>query len=217
MEKSSIFIRLILHPGVRILLALFLAVFIAPVFLAPASENVRFPTLLSWWWDQMPERGLTYTERFGHHNSDMKARLSNLKTALVNYSSDLGHFPFTGTEMTPDSMNAADRACLGTTDDTNVLLSAKVGPPFANLGLTEAQYQKRWKGPYMDSSADDFMVDIWGNKIRCRVYRNQLWLHSAGHDGVFESLEFARDPEAYEKYGCDDVTRSVSRLRFPKG
>ncbi|MFZ2957876.1 MAG: prepilin-type N-terminal cleavage/methylation domain-containing protein [Candidatus Ozemobacteraceae bacterium] len=143
--------------------------------------------------------------------SATKASMSNLKTALVNYNNDLGRFPHDGVATASvATVNAADKNALGDTMANNVLVNNSVGAAggFLNMGIVA--YNKRWKGPYMDSDPSDFMMDAWEKKIDYVYHKNQLWLRSAGPDGTSDNMADVTN----SNYAGDDIVISLTRVKF---
>ncbi|MBF0499884.1 MAG: type II secretion system protein GspG [Candidatus Riflebacteria bacterium] len=148
--------------------------------------------------------------------SATKAQMQNIKTALVNFNNDLGKFPFLGLNASDKDQygTSAENSVLGTNVSSNVLVSNSVtGAGYSNLGIQTATYAKRWKGPYMDSQPEDFMLDAWESKIHYEYYGNMLWLHSYGPDGQSDSSNFFTNPPP-NPYNGDDIFMSISRVKF---
>lgn len=145
--------------------------------------------------------------------SATKASMQNVKTALVNFNNDLGKFPFTGTNGSVQTAHGTgcQAILLGTTYDLNVLVSNTVTTGYCYLGICEATYQKRWKGPYMDADPNEFMNDAWMGPLLYQYDSKALYLHSAGPDGVYENKPTDVSNGAYQG---DDIVMSVSKVRF---
>ncbi|NLI75298.1 MAG: prepilin-type N-terminal cleavage/methylation domain-containing protein [Candidatus Riflebacteria bacterium] len=137
-----------------------------------------------------------------------KAAMTNLKTALVNYNNDLGRFPHTTSTSSANTINAADTVALDATYDKNVLVNNTVTGTFTNMGINA--YSKRWKGPYMDSNPEEFMMDAWDAKIKYYHWNKGIYLHSAGPDGAMDAVTTVAGPN----YDGDDILVSVSRVKF---
>ncbi len=145
--------------------------------------------------------------------SATKAKMSNLKTALLSYKADFGNFPFAG----KDSKDAkayfmGPKAGLGFTNKSNCLISEKI-LNFEYLGINEKAYLKRWHGPYIDSTPDDFLYDCWDTPFVLIRYEYGLYLWSAGHDGEFDPIDQALDVS----YGGNDIIMTISRFRKSVG
>lgn len=149
--------------------------------------------------------------------SATKANMGNVKTALVNFNNDLGKFPFVNTVYNGDTVDAANDACLGTTESNNVLVNNSVGGNYQNLGIAANTYARRWKGPYMDTNPEQFMMDSWSNKIMYFHEWRNIWLQSAGPDGIFDrpfNSNTSAKNAAASNYDGDDILTSVSKVKF---
>lgn len=145
--------------------------------------------------------------------SATKSKMSNLKSALLDYRADFGDFPFAGN----DSKDAkayfiGPKAGLGFTNNSNCLVSDKI-LNFDNLGLDEKTYQKRWKGPYMDWEPEEFLYDCWGTPFVMIRYEKGLYLWSAGEDGEFDPI----NDVLLSTYGGNDIIMTISRFRKSVG
>ncbi len=150
-------------------------------------------------------------------SSATKSKLSTMKSALVSYKNDVGRFPYVGTnanlslakaynEANTNYMN--NQAHDGTTNDAgNVLVSNWVEPFSTN-------YQRRWKGPYMDANPEDFMVDGWGNRIEYFAKDYNIYVRSAGINGERDTtVEDTLDASKQEDGTADDVLMSIAKVR----
>lgn len=147
-----------------------------------------------------------------------KANMNNIKTALVNFNNDLGRFPFLGANSKDyANYNSASNVALGNSEDLNVLVNNEVSSTngYENLGMTASQYNKRWKGPYMDAAPDAFIYDAWDNQIQYFVTNKQLYLQSPGADGVWDWPACADSTvnAAASTYEGDDILVPVTRLK----
>ena len=143
--------------------------------------------------------------------SSTKSAMFNIKAALANFRNDVGRFPHTLEGYNPESLNEADGVALGTSEETNVLVNpniASYGKGFANMGISN--FQKLWKGPYMDADPGEFMKDAWGRKIKYVFFNSGLYLHSSGVDGVFDEVANVLDTD----YTGDDIIIQVSKLKL---
>lgn len=142
--------------------------------------------------------------------SATKSKLSALKSALISYKNDVGRFPYVGNTAADASdgaaYNSANAAYLDSTQDKNVLVSNTTEPFTTN-------YQRRWKGPYMDANPEDFMVDGWGNRIDYFAKDYNIYVRSAGINGTPESVDQALNAEAQEDGSADDILMSVAKVR----
>lgn len=140
--------------------------------------------------------------------SATRAKMSCLKYALLSYKNDFGHFPFAGIDSgSAKAYFIGHQAGLGFTNSTNCLVTDKI-LYFKNLGLDEKTYRKKWKGPYIDGSPDDFLYDCWKTPFVIIKYENDLYLWSAGHDGDFDHIENILSGD----YKGNDLHLSVARL-----
>lgn len=138
--------------------------------------------------------------------SATRAQMSNIKSALINYKSDVGHYPHSGNIANNVSTNAANDSQLGIDVSNNVLVNNLV----ANYGLST--YATRWKGPYMDSDPSAFMADGWSTKIHWVYENKQLWLRSYGPDAILDSVPCAN--VAKDTYTGDDIVLSIAKVTF---
>ncbi len=151
----------------------------------------------------------------GHPHSWTKSRMSNLKSAMLNYKADLGSFPFAGTNKNLKSaykMNIA--SALGSATSTNCLYSDEI-PGFKYLGLEKEAYLKRWKGPYLDGEPIDYMCDLWDKPFRYFAHEKNIYIQSAGKNGIFDPVEkiLQTNYGDSDKVGEDDILVSISRVR----
>ena len=115
--------------------------------------------------------------------SATKEKLANLKSALLAYQADVGRMPHTGhskcSACADAYFNATDKGQILSynDDDKNVLLTDSV-----NVGLRMRNYKKRWRGPYMDTSASDFMHDAWDKPLHYVATGRKTYLWSYASD-----------------------------------
>jgi hypothetical protein len=141
--------------------------------------------------------------------SSTKAIMQNLRSAILKYQKDIGRFPHIGEKYSEFNLNSSQDIVLGLTRETNVLADSLVGDhqkSFPWHGLDRDLYQKKWKGPYLDSLPDKFMKDSFDNQIKYVFFDNKLWLWSAGRDKIFSPLEKV----AIGNYSGDDIIVSIS-------
>ena len=152
--------------------------------------------------------------------SATKSKLSALKSALLTYNSDVGRFPFMGLPANVNSAGAyveSDLLLLGDSMETNILVNEEIGNEDAvvtDFGIRN--YNRRWKGPYMDSDPSDFMLDAWGTKVSYYTKEgiNNIYLWAAGPDmGNAGSIEDATNVELTESGEVDDIAISIARVR----
>ncbi|GAB4275444.1 MAG: hypothetical protein Kow0029_16600 [Candidatus Rifleibacteriota bacterium] len=146
--------------------------------------------------------------------SATKAKISALKSAIMAYKSDLGRYPFLRKACNSkyaQAYNQADNRLLGNGEQNNILISDSVersgGPE--DIGLSN--YDKKWKGPYMDGDPSDFMYDSWGVKLRYVVKGKNIYLWSAGPDMSFSPT--VNDALCEDAEVTDDIIQSVGRMR----
>jgi prepilin-type N-terminal cleavage/methylation domain-containing protein len=147
--------------------------------------------------------------------SATKAKMQNIRSAIIALKSDCGRYPFVGPAnqgRTNTFYDYADNYLLGTTDGTNILANAWATS--AGYGNHIHQYQKKWKGPYMDSSPEDFQQDSWVEKIKWFHHNKGLWLRSRGIDQVDDGKGNAGLPSYGQTEGQDDLHVSVARVTF---
>jgi len=146
--------------------------------------------------------------------SATKSKLASLKSALLSYSADVGRFPYVGdsTKLTcSDAYNTASLKYLHNSSENNVLVSNEIAP--FNLEPYHVNYQRRYKGPYMDANPEDFMHDGWGNFITYFATGNNVYLRSNGINGENEAVADALNAELQEDGTTDDIMMSVTRTR----
>ncbi len=145
----------------------------------------------------------------------VKNKLAGLRSALLTMNADIGRFPHLERELTPENVNRSDNLLLGTTFETNILVNPRVsGEGVASPPMGGQNFDRRWKGPYMVDSPEEFMTDGKGNKIRYVWYNHAIWLQAPGPDGIYAPLEQATNP-AYNSGpgGPDDYLLMVVRLK----
>ncbi|EKD83968.1 MAG: hypothetical protein ACD_39C00333G0004 [uncultured bacterium] len=148
--------------------------------------------------------------------SATKSKLSGLKSALLTYQSDVGRFPYVGNadnSQTAKAYNEGDTKLLGDNMEANVLVNEGIGNDATGFNIKN--YNRRWKGPYMDSDPSDFMLDSWGVKIKYQAHKdkNNIYLWSSGPDMAHGNLEDAINVEMTEGGEEDDIAISIARTR----
>lgn len=152
-------------------------------------------------------------------SSATKSKLASLKSALISYKNDVGRFPYIGDSTNvakANAHNAASDKLLANNSDApvaavggNVLVTNNVEPFSTN-------YQRRWKGPYMDANPEDFMHDGWGNRISYFAKSYNIYIRSNGINGEKDAtVEDSLDPAKQEDGTADDVVISVAKVRKP--
>ena len=144
--------------------------------------------------------------------SATKSKLSSLKSALLAYQGDVGRFPFTGPDKKDGTKYDGDALLCSTSEDANVLVCN------ADLLVCVTNYNKKWKGPYMDSDVEDFMVDAWGTPIQYLAYNKNLYLWSYGPDLAPATQDGLTIDEIFKKQSdgdadVDDIVISVTRFK----
>ncbi len=153
--------------------------------------------------------------------SATKSKMSNLKSALIQYQGDVGRFPYVGgsSNINVSSAFSQDIVMSATLEENNVLITN------ANI-IRLPNHDRKWKGPYMDSEPADFMYDSWGNKITYVRYNKNLYLVSLGANGVpdygtSESYNydnaFKDQSNADRDEEHDDIVISVTRYKKSAG
>ncbi len=144
-----------------------------------------------------------------------KAKMQNLKTALINFQVDFGFLPFEGDQISLDAYERANRFVLGPEDKANVLFSNAYPGNFLveAVSCDEEKYRKRWKGPYLEADVKEAFTDSYGNRIWYRAEKQGLFLHSAGEDGKFDEIEKVSDDSTYRG---DDILVRVAKFRSGK-
>lgn len=148
--------------------------------------------------------------------SATKSKLSSLKSALLAYQADIGRFPFAGASSQSKTGTAYNQAkLLCTADDKNVLVCNDETLLGSSHGIKN--YGKKWKGPYMDSEAADFMVDSWGKNIQYIASGKNLYLWSFGpnmtNDCAPSALGSYFKSQSDADGEFDDIIISVTRFK----
>ena len=143
--------------------------------------------------------------------SATKSKMSNLKSALIAFQGDVGRFPYKGKDV-KDGKSFDQIGLLNSYDEANNVLVCN-----ANI-MSLKNYNRKWKGPYMDSDPSDFMWDSWGNQILYVREGKNLYLWSFGPDGLACGSAFSCVEDAYKAQGSpdstiDDIVISVSKFK----
>lgn len=166
--------------------------------------------------------------------SATKSNMAALKSALISYKNDVGRFPYKGTkdDKFKKSSYSQDNV-LASSTAFNVLVNAAtpVGATGENFSAYSADpsgddkyssfYGKegrKWKGPYMDASPNEFMFDAWGNRIIYAACGHSLVLWSYGADGEPagtdpETLVTKNKGDDEDGPEHDDIVVTVSRFK----
>ncbi|MBF0542902.1 MAG: prepilin-type N-terminal cleavage/methylation domain-containing protein [Candidatus Riflebacteria bacterium] len=141
----------------------------------------------------------------------VKAQMSNLKGAILNFNQDVGKYPCQNSNTyTPTTINVAG---LNSETDNSTTKEMGLGPNnllINNVCLITA-VQRKWKGPYMEGSPNDFMTDPWGTPVKYFCHSSgQIYIQSAGPDLVFaDPSQILTNSAAF-----DDVLMSVGAYRI---
>ncbi len=146
--------------------------------------------------------------------SATKSKMSSLKSAMLAYKSDVGRIPFSGLAECVGcaaAYNDAWNNYLADNEANNVLVNEDVG---CTTEFCITNYGRKWKGPYMDSSPEDFMMDSWGVKIEYFAHINtkSVYLRSAGPDMAYEATDIDSVVKGNDE-GIDDFAQSIIKLR----
>lgn len=150
--------------------------------------------------------------------SATKSKMSALKSAMLAYQSDTGRLPFDGAPKCVSCKAAYNvEKVLGPSVANNVLVNDDVGNGTI-LNFAIANYNRKWKGPYMDSDPADFMYDAWGQPFRYIAYKNNVYLWSSGANQGFEggsdgNIENALCGDMVGNGDVDDIAVTIARSR----
>jgi prepilin-type N-terminal cleavage/methylation domain-containing protein len=153
--------------------------------------------------------------------SATKSKMSSLKSALLAYQSDVGRLPYDGSKSSSKAYN--QNQLLDSEDSEKNVLTACNNSVFTSV---PNNYNRKWKGPYMDSDPSDFMFDSWGNLICYKAEKGtkNVYLWSAGPDGEFykraegtENAAHAFADQSNAEKECDDIVISVLRVKSSFG
>lgn len=145
-----------------------------------------------------------------------KSTMANLKTALTQYVADCTRYPHTGDSYSATNINNA-MEILNTTEGTNILFNLDATcTGWTRQGYNTTTWKRRWKGPYMETTPDDYMMDAWQNRLRYKAAGKMIYLWSAGTDGSFctdTEFETAAGNEAYANQENDDIIMAIGRWK----
>ena len=141
--------------------------------------------------------------------SATRSKMSNLKSALIAFQGDVGRFPSSCANVGHKDGFCQVHVMCTESEVNNVLVCNAY-----NLGMKN--YNRKWKGPYMDSDPKDFMYDSWGNPIAYVRYGKNLYLWSSGPNGEFYGADAdaafkAQSNDEVEE--CDDILISVGKFK----
>ena len=131
-------------------------------------------------------------------------RMNSLKYSLLAYQTDVGKMPYIGDNSAIKSAYKQDLLLNLEFPDKNVLISDN------NQYIKIDNYEKKWKGPYIEDSSVD-MVDYWGTPIKYVPDQKNIYLWSYGPD---KKPDFKSADDAFHKKGkkgSDDIVVSVMR------
>ena len=128
------------------------------------------------------------------HRAQVQLQLSGLKTALLSYSVDFRHLPFTGNDPTCSEAYAGAWPLMVTDEPgKNIFCNARIPAnqdDWQYLGMSPRHYSARWRGPYLDLPGKRAFTDKWGNMIAYYCLDDgkslRIFLHSAGEDGEYD-------------------------------
>ncbi|OGK11508.1 MAG: hypothetical protein A2W80_19620 [Candidatus Riflebacteria bacterium GWC2_50_8] len=128
------------------------------------------------------------------HRAQVQLQLSGLKTALLSYSADFRHLPFTGNDATRSEAYAGAWSLMVTDEPgKNIFCNARIPSnqdDWQYLGMSPRHYSARWHGPYLDLPGKRAFTDRWGNAIAYYCLDDgkylRIFLHSAGEDGEYD-------------------------------
>lgn len=145
-----------------------------------------------------------------------RSAMTNLKTALTQYVADCTRFPHTGDSYSTANINGAD-AIMDVSEANNVLFNLDAScAGWTRQGYSSTTWKRRWKGPYMETVPDDFMMDAWQRKIRYCAAGKMIYLWSGGSDGVLSpesEFQIAAGNESYANADNDDIVLPVGRWK----
>jgi len=132
---------------------------------------------------------------------------------LTQYVADCTRYPHTGGAYCVSALNGAEDI-LAPNENGNILFNLSAScSGWSNQGYNSTTWKRRWKGPYMETTPDDYMMDAWQNRIRYRVAGKMIYLWSAGTDGTFCDAEFqmCAGNENYANQDNDDIIMPIGR------
>jgi hypothetical protein len=150
-----------------------------------------------------------YREEFLGEVDDVntQTKLSNLKYALLAYQSDVGRMPYIGDDSKKKSAYNQELLLNIFDPEKNVLFSDN------NKYIQVKNYEKRWKGPYLEGKPSKAMLDTWKTPIQYVPEGKNLYLWSYGPN---KKPDFSTAQEAFRKQSSnevDDIVVSVARFK----
>ena len=130
-----------------------------------------------------------------------------MKSALLAYQSDVGRLPRLGDDIKKKSAYNQE-LLLNTFDpEKNVLFSDN------NEYIQLKNYEKKWKGPYLDGTPSKTMLDTWKTPIKYVPEGKNLYLWSYGPNRK-PDCSTAQEAFSKQRFGeIDDIVVSVSRFK----
>ena len=141
-------------------------------------------------------------------DTNTETKMSSLKSALLAYQSDVGRFPYIGSDSKKKSAYNQELLLNAFDPNKNVLVSSN------NDYIEVKNYEKKWKGPYMDEKPSKFMIDNWKNPIKYVAEGKNIYLWSYGPNGKpdCDTVQEAYRKQYYDE--VDDIVVSVSRSKY---
>lgn len=141
-------------------------------------------------------------------DTNIQTKMSSLKSALLAYQGDIGRFPYIGSNSKKKSAYNQELLLNPYDPEKNVLVS----PNKNNIEVKN--YEKKWKGPYMDEKPSKFMIDNWKNPIRYVAEGKNIYLWSYGPN---RKPDCNTAQEAFKKQysdEVDDIVVSITRSKY---
>ena len=187
-----------------IILHIFLVIFV--FFLSPQDRN----NILEMKHYYLLCTNTEYREEFLDEIDDTttQTKMASLKSALLVYRSDIGRFPYIGSDSKKKSAYNQELLLNPYDPNKNVLVTCN------NNYIEVKDYEKNWKGPYMDSKPSKFMIDNWNNPIRYVPEGKNIYLWSYGPN---RKPDCNTVQEAFKKQnskGIDDIVVSLMRSKY---
>lgn len=140
-------------------------------------------------------------------DEDTQTKLRNLKSALLAYQSDVGRMPYIGDDMKKKSAYNQELLLNAFDSQKNVLFSDN------NEYIQLKNYEKKWKGPYLEGNPSKTMLDTWKTPIMYVPEGKNLYLWSYGPN---KKPDCSTAQEAFRKQSSDeidDIVVSVARFK----
>lgn len=142
-------------------------------------------------------------------DTDTKTKLSYLKSALIMYQGDVGRFPYIGNDIKKKSAYNQELLLNPYDSEKNVLCSSN------NDYIKVKNYERKWKGPYMEGKPSKFMIDNWKNPIKYVAEGRNIFLWSYGPNRK-PDCDTAQEAFRKQQYSdeVDDIVVSVTRSKY---